>query len=250
MAKRKSKKKHEEEEAYGLNFQYEDQSTEVVGLNTSLDEEGEDAYTALNNLDEQDETPIFNEDELDVRVPLQEDDQEDLDTSEQLGLVQEIDESNNEGVNIPPARAVRDPRKSKDPLEGEDLGLREGDFLLSRKITSEDLEAHNDIHQDGLLGSNMRHHKDFAEIFSRGVSTDENPKVDTVYGIENNKVDQGEMAAKQLLRNCHSRDNKEKNNAIQVLRTMGLDDDLIQEIKSTSDAHDESKLVAIVSAYF
>lgn len=246
MAKRKTGKKYEEDEVYGLNYASEDHPKEVLGLNTDLKEEGKENYMALNALE--DPLPL-NEEEDNRNLSIIEEETEDLETTEDLALIQEIDESNNEGVNIPPPQAVRDPRKDKDPIEGEDLGLREGDFLLSRKITPEDLDAHNDIHQDGLLGSNMRHHKDFSEIFSRGPSTDESPKVDTVYGIENNKIYQSEMAAKQLLRNCHSRDNKEKNNAIQVLKTMGLDDDIIKEIKSTSSAHDDDKLVAIVSTY-
>lgn len=245
MAKRKTGKKHEEDEVYGLNYASEDHPQETLGLNTSLDDKGKEDYMALNSLEE---TPLLKEE--DINLSTTKDETEDLDTVEDLDFLQKIDEANNEGINIPPPQAARDPRKDKDPIEGEDLGLREGDFLLSRKITPEDLDAHNDIHQDGLLGSNMRHHKDFGEIFSRGPSTDENPKVDTVYGIENNKIHQSEMAAKQLLRNCHSRDNKEKNNAIQVLKTMGLDDDLIQEIKSTNSAHDDDKLVEIVSTYF
>ncbi len=240
MAKRKTKR--EEEDVLGLNYNPEDQSKEVTGLNTTVEDDQSD-YVGLNTMEE----TIVEQTDEDLSVQVSQ--QEDMITSKKVDLIQEIDESNNEGINIPPARALRDPRKDKDPIEGEDLGLRKGDFLLSRKITPEDLDAHNDIHQDGLLGSNMRHYRDFSEIFSRGVSTDENPKVDTVYGIENNKVDQGEMAAKQLLRNCHSRDGKARNNALHILRPMGLDDDLIQEIKSTSDAHDEDKLVSIVSAY-
>lgn len=155
-------------------------------------------------------------------------------------------DTNNEGVNIPPPRARRDPRKDKDPIEGEDLGLQEDDFLLSRKVTPEDLEAHNEINQEGRLGSNMRDPKDFAGIFTRGASTNEAPKVDTVYGIENNYVTQGEVAARQLLRNCHSRDNQEKSNALHILRSMGLDDEVINEIKSNRNAHDDDDLVQMV----
>ena len=248
MAKRKTGKSYDEEELFGLNYQPEQDTKEVVGLNTSLEQDQPDT-TAINNTEM--DTSVEEDPILDQESPItmDEEDQTVVDEDEVMDEMDDLDEANNEGVNIPPAYAERDPDKDKDPLEGDDLGLREDDFLLNRKITSTDLEVHHEIHPDGGLGSNMRDPKKFASIFTRGQSTDQAPKVDTAYGIENNGVTQGEVAAKQLLRNCHSRDNAERGNAIHILQKMGLDPDVIQAIKSNSDAHEDSRLVALVGEY-
>lgn len=236
MAKRKIDKLYEEEDGYGLNYQPEDQMQEVVGLNTTMEEEQDD-YTALNNLDE--ETTLLGEEE-----------DRDLLTTTEDQSTEEINESNNDGVNIPPARAARDPRKDIDPLTGKSLGLPDDHFLLSRKITEEDLEAHSKINTEQLLGSNVDNYKDFGSIFSKGASTDDSPKIDMEYNVEYNTENQHRMAAQQLLRNCYSRDAREKSNAFRVLKSMGLDDDIIEEIKSSSSAYDDEHLVELVSAYF
>ena len=41
--------------------------------------------------------------------------------------------------------------KDKDPIEGEDLGLDENDFLLSRKVSLKDLEVHNKLNTYNLF---------------------------------------------------------------------------------------------------
>lgn len=245
MAKRKIDKKYEEDQVYGLNYQPEDQPQEIVGLNSSTEKEDQDDYLALNNLEEV-LNKQENENDSGTILPAT----EELEDSKQDQMIREINESNNDGVNIPPARAARDPRKDKDPIEGEDLGLTEDHFLLSRKITPEDLKAHSDINTEHLLGSNVDNHKDFSAIFSKGASTDDSPKIDMVYNIEYNTENQHRMAAQQLLRNCYSRDNREKSNAFQVLQSMGLDEDFIKEIKSSRNAYDDDELVEIVSTYF
>jgi hypothetical protein len=155
-------------------------------------------------------------------------------------------EAASKGITIPKATAMRDPRKSKDPLEGEDLGLEEDDFLLARKVTKEDLEAHNEVNEEGLLGSNIRKPRDFISVFSRGPSTSNAPKIDSSLPILNNKDLQKEVAAVQLLHNYHSKDNKEKSNALQVFREMYLDDDIIDEIKDDRHAYQDEDLIEII----
>ena len=54
------------------------------------------------------------------------------------------DEIKKKGLNLPPSQGIRDPKKDKDPLEGEDIGLQEDSFLLSRKVSEEDLLVQNE----------------------------------------------------------------------------------------------------------
>lgn len=150
------------------------------------------------------------------------------------------------GIKVPPPKALRNPKKDKDPLEGEDLGLKEDDFLLTRKITEQDLDVHNKANKKELLGSNVRKSKDLVNVFSRGPSTDEKPKMDTMYAIENNDVMQKEIAAKQLLRNYHSSNNKESNNMKRILKELKVDEEVMKQIKDDKKADKNEKLIDII----
>ena len=119
-------------------------------------------------------------------------------------------------------------------------------FLLSRKVSKEDLEIHNKMNDEALLGSNERKPKDFMNVFSRGPSTKEQPKVDTSVSIENNALIQKEVAAKQLLRNYHSKDNKEKDNTNNILIELKLDEEIIKEIKEDKKAYQNDNLIDII----
>lgn len=229
MAKRKAPKQYDEEEEFldkvSINYLEENgDKEEIMSVNAALERQKEQ---------EKDEQQ---------KKELEEQQQELLEWQEQ----EEEVEAANKGISLPPAYAKRDPQKDKDPLEGEDLGLDENDFLLSRKVTELDLSVHNEINEDGLLGSNVRKPKDFLSIFSRGKSTNEAPKLDTTYAIENNGLVQKELAARQILHNYHSRDNKEKNNALNILKELYLDDDIIKEIKSKRRASEDDDLVEII----
>lgn len=229
MAKRKAPKQYNEEEEFkdkvSINYQEEGaDKEELMGINAALERQKEQEK------DEQQKKALDEQQQELMEWQMQE---------------EEV-EAANKGISLPPAYAKRDPKKSKDPLEGEDLGLEENDFLLSRKVTELDLSIHNEINEDGLLGSNVRKPKDFLSIFSRGRSTNEAPKIDTTYAIENNSLVQKELAARQILQNYHSRDNKEKNNALNILKELYLDDDEIKEIKSNRHASDDSDLVELL----
>lgn len=229
MAKQRASKLHDEEdellEKLSVNYMEDEvDQKEVMGINAALEREREqeEDQQRQKELDEQ-------QDDL-------------LDWQEQ----EEETEANNKGVSLPPALAKRDPKKDKDPLEGEDLGLDEHDFLLSRKVREIDLDVHNDIMEESLLGSNIRKPRDFLSIFSRGKSTNDAPKLDMTDAIENNTLVQKELAAKQILENYHSRDNKETYNSLNILKELGLDDDVIKEIKTNKKASGEDDLVDLI----
>lgn len=229
MAKRKAPKQYDEEEEFldkvSVNYlEEETDKEELMGINAALEREKEQ------------------EEDQQRQKELEEQQEELLEFQEQE---EEVDAAN-KGVSLPPAYAKRDPKKDKDPLEGEDLGLDEHDFLLSRKVTEIDLEIHNEINEESLLGSNVRKPKEFLSIFTRGKSTNDAPKIDTTLAIENNNLLQKELAAQQILYNYHSRDNKEKYNALNILKELQLDDDIIKEIKSNKNASDDDDLVEIL----
>lgn len=165
-------------------------------------------------------------------------------TAEQAAKVEK--ENLAKGIKIPSAEALRDPQKDKSPIEGEDLGLQENDFLLSRKITEKDLELHNSVNKEALLGSNVRKYRDFMNVFSRGQSSKEKPKVDTMYSIENNQAVQKKIAAKQLLRNYHSQNNKEKNNTLQIFTELRIEDELLTNIKEDKKAFENDNLIDLI----
>lgn len=206
---------------------------------TFKDKEQEEDVQSINNaLDEEEErtTDVEEQEQLEEeRIALLE---------EQQRIAEE--ESAGKGFNLPTARAQRDPSKNKDPLEGEDLGLMENDFLISRKVSLEDLEFHNKMNEEALLGSNVRKLKDFMEIFERGSSSEESPKIDTMYNIENNRPIRQELVVVQILRNYHSKNNLEKNNAWQIIKELKLDDELIKRIKDNDDAHEDRYLIDVI----
>lgn len=230
MAKKRAKKIYDEEEEslqkQSINGLLKDkEESEVMGINAALEQEKTSSETTS-----EDEEAIKAQQEALLKEQ-QEDAEKDAASS---------------GVTIPKAIAMRDPRKSKDPLEGEDLGLEEDDFLLARKVTQEDLEAHNQVNEEGLLGSNIRKPRDFVSVFSRGPSTNDSPKVDSSIPILNNKFLQKEVAAVQMLHNYHSKDNKERNNALQIFKELYLDEDIIKEIKEDNKAYQDEDLIQII----
>jgi hypothetical protein len=230
MAKKRAKKIYDEEEESlqkrSVNAVFKDkEDDELMGINAALEQKSKNSdYTS--------------EEEEALRVEqekLLKEQQEDAET-----------EAASKGITIPKATAVRDPKKSQDPLEGEDLGLEEDDFLLARKVTKEDLQAHNEVNEDGLLGSNIRKPRDFVSVFSRGPSTNKTPKIDSSFPILNNKDLQKEVAAVQMLHNYHSKDNKEKSNALQLFKELYLDDDIIDEIQDDQNAYEDEDLIQII----
>ncbi|BDS15312.1 hypothetical protein [Aureispira anguillae] len=229
MAKKRASKIYEEEKEQldkrSINTLFADkEDEELMGINAALEKDKKNASSV--------------EEEKEIKS-----EQTDLLKAQQKRAEAE---AANKGISVPPAKAQRDPKMDKDPIEGEDLGLEENDFLLSRKVTELDLEVHNKVNREGLLGSNVRKPRDLVSIFSRGLSTNESPKIDSAYSIENNKILQKEIAAIQLLHNYHSRDNSEKNNARHLFAEIYLEEDLIEEIKADKKAYENEDLIAII----
>jgi hypothetical protein len=230
MAKknRASKMYEEEEEQKGKlsinNLFAEKEDDDLMSINMALEKEKE----KTNSTEEKDRLAQETED-------LEKEQREKAET-----------EAASKGVKVPEPQAKRDPKKDKDPIEGKDLGLTENDFLLSRKVTIEDLDIHNQMNQEALLGSNVRKPKDFMNVFSRGPSSKDSPKVDTMYDIENNQVVQNKVAAKQLLRNYHSKDSTEKSNTLNIFSELNLDKEILKDIKADKNAYKNDNLIDII----
>ncbi len=230
MAKKtRASKIHKEEEEYkdklSINNVFDEkEDDDLMSINLALEKEKEETRSAALEEELDDETEVI-EEEVQKKADA---------------------EGANKGIQVPKAKAKRDPKKDKDPIEGEDLGLDENDFLLSRKVTKQDLEIHNKLNSEELLGSNVRKPRDFKNIFSRGPSSIETPKVDTMYDIENNQLVQNEVAATQLLRNYHSKDNKEKSNTTNILKELNVEEDILKEIKENKKAFQDQNLIDII----
>lgn len=240
MAKTKASKiyKEDEEEANRLSINgvfADKEEEELMSVNAALDQEKEMGKDKEKVVEEEiEDTP---ETELEHEANKKE-------------LTAEENKNANiqkpKGIKVPPPKALRNPKKDKDPIEGEDLGLAENDFLLSRKITQQDLNVHNRVNKEALLGSNVRKARDLKSVFSRGPSSKEQPKVDTMYAIENNEAMQKEIAATQLLRNYHSSNNKETNNMTHILKELKVTEEIMKEIKEDKKAEKNQKLIDII----
>lgn len=258
MAKRikasKQKKEAEaEENKISINNIYESrEADEVVSVNNQLEQE-----TSNESMDEAEMIEAYHLEEKEFEsssetalLNTKNETPEETTAKEvdPMELNQQLAEENakKQGLNLPAPQQKRDPKKDKDPIEGEDLGLQENDFLLSRKVNQSDLEMHASVNEEALLGSNERKPKDFLNVFRRGPSTKEQPKVDTTAAIENNAIVQKEVAAKQLLRNYHSKDNTEKNNALNIFKELKLTEEMIQEIKEDRGAHKNQNLIETI----
>lgn len=253
-ASKLKKGKEEEEGRTSINNIYQNEKTDApVSINYDLNQEEvvdemDEAAIVKAYHAETEEVDNSNTEDADVKdvqgnteeTALIEEDP--IDLQEQLAT----EEAKKQGLNLPDAVQKRDPKKDKDPIEGEDLGLAENDFLLSRRVTKSDLELHINSREEGLLGSNERKPKDFLNVFRRGPSTKKKPKVDTSAAIENNAVIQKEIAAKQLLRNYHSTDNTEKNNTLHIFNELKLDEELMSEINGNRNAYNDQNLIKVI----
>ena len=255
MAKKTKSAKilEEEEEQKGkqsINNIYEEREDGgLMSVNMALEKEQAESYNEDDDTDYMDdptEEPVM--EEATEEAPLM----EEVAQEEETEIIAEAkfqladEEGASKGFNIPAAKAERDPNKDKDPIEGEDLGLQEDDFLLSRKVSKEDLFIHNQMQDEALLGSTESKPKDFMNVFNRGPSTKNTPKVDTTNDIENNALVQKEVAAKQLLRNFHSRDSTEKANTENILSELKIDTELIKEIEEDKSAYKNDNLIDII----
>ncbi|MCP4439480.1 MAG: hypothetical protein GY810_11110 [Aureispira sp.] len=156
---------------------------------------------------------------------------------------EEEEEETMGGLSIPEAKAKRDPKMDIDPLEGEDLGLDEDDFLADREVNPLDLKAHMKLKKKDLLGSNVRRPRDFASIFDKGKSSKEDPKLDLGYSIHHNTPFKKELIAQQLLRNYHSTESREVANTERIFKEFQLDEETLEEIKTDTLAHENEELI-------
>lgn len=141
------------------------------------------------------------------------------------------------GAMLPKSKGERDPSMDEGPIEGEDLGVKEDSFLMDRKVSKEDLEAHARLEKRDFLGSNVRKPRDFAAMFGKGKSSEQNPKIDVDYSIDNNTPFRKELMAKQLLRNIHSRDVDDVKNTKRIFKEFKLEDELVDAILEDKNAY-------------
>ncbi|MDC0230808.1 hypothetical protein OAK19_02490 [Aureispira] len=257
MAKKiKSAKLQEEEEEQkgkqSINNIYEEKEDDgLMSINMALEKEQAQSYNNedenLDDMKDSTEESLMEEETQEEETIVEEIvEEEDSNTIVEKKLQQADEDGASKGYNIPVAQAGRDTNKDKDPIAGEDLGIQEDDFLLSRKVSKEDLFAHNQMQDEELLGSTENKPKDFMNVFNRGPSSKNTPKVDTTNDIENNAMVQKEVAAVQLLRNFHSKDSTEKANTENILSELKIDTDLIKEIEEDKSAYKNDNLIDII----
>lgn len=179
----------------------------------------------------------------------EEEDKEDF-RSSMADAIAEAEELENpekiRGKRLPPAKAKRDPKLDEDPIEEEHLGLEENDFLTKRKVTAKDLQTHMSLKQKDFVGGNMKKVKDLAKVFEKGKSKTQDPKLDLDAALQNSKVLKRQVVAQQLLRNLHSKNSKEADNAEQMMRKeLKLHDEFFDKVKKDRKAHQKDKYVKI-----
>lgn len=251
MAKRK-KQREKDKEAQDYNN---------ISINNSFQETEEKTPLAINNYSE--EKDEISEDEAmndfeaysNPEGIFDEDFEEDADTEEaqEESIASAIDielkaqdEIKKKGLNLPPSQGIRDPKKDKDPLEGEDIGLQEDSFLLSRKVSEEDLLVQNELNDEMLLGSNESKADDMLQIFRKGKSSKNQPKLDTTYNIENNATEQKKITSRQILTNYHSSDSSARSNALNILKELKIDEEVIGQIDEDENAFQNMDLIELI----
>ncbi|MCH2044360.1 MAG: hypothetical protein MK212_09445 [Saprospiraceae bacterium] len=206
MAKKRASKQYEEEE-----MQYDKMS-----INSEDQIQDTDELTSVNSL-----IPKGN-----INVEEDDDEQEKM-----------------KGAMLPKPKGERDPKMDEEPIEGEDLGVKEDSFLMDRKVSKEDLEAHARLEKRDFLGSNVRKPRDFAAMFGKGKSSEQNPKIDVDYSIDNNTPFRKELMAKQLLRNAHSRDIDDVKNTKRIFNEFKLEEELIDAILEDKEAYKNNDFI-------
>ena len=251
MAKRK-KQSEKDKEAKNFNN---------ISINNSFQEKEEETPLAINNYsEEKDEISAdqaMNDFEAYTNPEGMFDEvyEEDYDTEEvqeesmENAIDNELkaqDEIKKKGLNLPPSQGIRDPKKDKEPLEGEDIGLQEDSFLLSRKVSEEDLLVQNELNDEMLLGSNESKADDMLQIFRKGKSTKNQPKLDTTYNIENNATEQKKITSRQILTNYHSSDSSARSNALNILQELKIDEEVIGQIDEDENAFQNMDLIELI----
>lgn len=244
--KNKASKEYEEEEQkqerVSINSQDRAFGNELRSVNSSG---GINEKTAVNNTLEQDTKPLDNDfapaDFSTEKTAIKED--KDAIKSDSNIKKEEEEEDTLGGLLVPEAQAKRDPTMDIDPLEEEDLGLEEGDFLADREVNSNDLEAHMELKDKDFLGSHARRPREFASIFDKGKSSKEDPKLDFGYRIDHNTPLKKELIAQQLLRNYHSQESSEVANTDRIFQEFQLDEETLEAIQTDTLAYQNEELI-------
>jgi len=134
-------------------------------------------------------------------------------------------ETTKKGKKVPIAKEGRNPKLDATPIEEKDLGLPEESFLLDRKVAKADLKLQMDAQEKQFLGGNIRKVRDFKQIFDKGKSSPENPKLDLAYDIQQSSLAKKELIAQQLLRNYKSEDSHEVSNSEKIFKELKINDD-------------------------
>lgn len=247
--KNKAAKQYEEEEErhekLSINSQDRGFEDELRSVNSTG---GINEKTGINNTLEEDTKPLAKDDDaipaelLKEEEPIK-DDKDAAELEKNIKREEEEEEDTLGGLLIPEAKAKRDPKMDIDPLEEEDLGLEEGDFLADREVQSRDLEAHMELKKKGFLGSNTRRPREFTSIFDKGKSSKDDPKLDLGYRIHHNTPLKKELIAQQLLRNYHSKESSEVSNTKRIFQEFQLDEETLEAIKTDTMAHENEDLI-------
>lgn len=232
-----------------------------ISINNSFQETEEETPLAINNFSEEKDEISVDEEMNDFEAFTNQEGMFDEAYDEDYDSIEEQEESienavenevqaqneiKKKGLNLPPSHGIRDPKKDKDPLEGEDIGLQEDSFLLSRKVSEEDLLVQNDLNDEMLLGSNESKADDLLQIFRKGKSSKNQPKLDTTYNIENNATEQKKITSRQILTNYHSSDSTARSNALNILQELKIDEEVIGQIDEDENAHENMDLIELI----
>ena len=146
------------------------------------------------------------------------------------------------GKALPVLKNERDIKDDKEPITPEDLGLQpEDEFLIERKLTATDMRKHQDTHEKDFLGTNMRRSRDFLQMFDKGSSSEEKPKMDLAYNVEFSPNTKKQLIAEQMLRNLESSKKRESDLADKILKEMiagKASEEEMEEIEEVEDFRD------------
>lgn len=162
--------------------------------------------------------------------------------AEQGQKVQASKRDNVRGKSMPLLKYLRDPKKDKQPISPEDMGMKEEDaFLTTRQVDIEDLQRHQQVNRKGFLGSNFRKPGDFMRMFDKGPSTKQQPKLDLKNNLDNNPLLKKTLIAQQILCNLKSENRRERVMMEKLLKDMDLDAEIMEELLQTEHTEEQEE---------
>lgn len=135
------------------------------------------------------------------------------------------------GKALPLLKYMRNSKKDKQPITPEQLGMDEEDnFLTSRQLDANDLQAHQKVNKKGFLGTNFKKPADFMRMFDKGPSTKQQPKLDLKNNLEQNPLIKKTLIAQQILCNLKSEERRERVMMEKLLKDMDLDEEIMEQL--------------------